>query len=91
MEEAIEGWPIGETCEYYHEIDSAEAPEIAAFVGKALTHLITDRGREASAQALRDAAERWDSLQTKENNHYSRRDAALWLIREADRIERNHS
>ncbi len=54
----------------------------------ALAKDVARREREAGVRALREAADRWDSLQTKENDHYSRRDAALWLTNEAEDIER---
>ncbi len=52
---------------------------------------VARREREAAARALRAAANRWDDLQTTANDHYSRRDAALWLTNEADRIEKGES
>jgi len=34
---------------------------------------------EHRKEVLLEAADTWDSLQTPENDHYSRRDTALWL------------
>lgn len=39
------------------------------------------------ADLLREMADLYDDLQTSENDHYSRRDTALWLHDEADRFE----
>ena len=42
--------------------------------------------QQVAAKALEEAADDWDSLQTPENDHYSRRDAGLWLTRRAAAI-----
>ena len=39
------------------------------------------------ANLLREVADLYDTLQTRHNDHYSRRDPALWLHYEADRFE----
>lgn len=41
---------------------------------------------EIAAQALREAAEALDALQTPENEHLAHRDPALWLHERADAI-----
>lgn len=69
--------------------DVTQAVKAAERIQDALAPLVADRERAAAAQALHDAAQALDDMQTPSNEELNRvrRDPALWLTLRADELE----